>query len=129
MGDTCLAEFPPDETTAFGDTVDKLRTDGRSLGDKHGVPIGMGTNLHIERVVEVTFGATASRWTDVVGRGVNQTFLLGWRSGIRLSEPVYRALPSDPRSPSHKHKPPAIYVLENADGAYEGLDKSPSSYA
>lgn len=129
MGDTCLAVFPPDETTACVDAVDRLRTHVASLDNKYGVPIGMGANLHIARVVEGTFGVGASRRTDVVGRGVNQTFLLGRGSGIRLSEPVYRDLPSDRRTPWRKHKPPAIYVLENADGASEGLEKSPSANA
>ena len=58
-----------------------------------------------------------------MGRDVNQTFLLGRGAGIRISEPVYRALPNSARSPWSKHKPSAIYHLDAPEGLYEGGGK------
>jgi hypothetical protein len=57
---------------------------------------------------------------------VNQTFLLGRGSGIRISEAVYRRLPNDARSPWSKHKPPSIYYLRSP-GILEGLGKDPGT--
>lgn len=99
MGDACLAVFPPSEATQCAGAVVELRARVKSLGEKYGVPIGLGANLHIATVVEGEFGVGINRRTDILGRGVNQTFLLGRGEGIRLSEPVYRALPSGMRSP------------------------------
>ena len=48
---------------------------------------------------------------DVIGRAVNRCFLLGRGRGIRISEPVYRKLPSGDRSPWDKHRPPTVYAL------------------
>ena len=127
MGDSCLAVFPPSEAAQCVDAVVELRTRVSALGEKYGAAIAFGANLHIATVVEGEFGAGSNRRADVLGRGVNQTFLLGRGAGIRLSEPVYRALPSAKRSPWNKHKPPAIYILDQADGASAGMGKSASA--
>ena len=71
--------------------------------------------------------AGANKRRDIIGRGVNQTFLLGRGTGIRISEPVYRALPSSMRSPWIRHKPPAIYCVDSAEGLFEGLRKDAAS--
>lgn len=69
--------------------------------------------------------AALSRYPKSGPAGVNQTFLLGRGPGIRISEPLYRALPSAVRSPWVKHKPPAVYHLDAPDGIYAGMGKPP----
>ena len=49
---------------------------------------------------------------DVVGMGVIHAFRMGGGAGTRISEPVYRRLPSDRRTPWRKHQPPATYTWE-----------------
>lgn len=127
MGDSCLAVFPPSEAPQCAEAVVELRARVEILGVKYGIAISLGANLHIADVVEGDFGAGANRRADIVGRGVNQTFLLGGGPDIRVSEPVYRALPSEMRGPWRKHKPPSIYVLDRTDGANEGKGKYPSA--
>jgi hypothetical protein len=75
----------------------------------------------------IEFGSGPTRAYDVIGRGVNQTFLLGRGTGIRISEPVYRSLPSAARSPWTKHKPPAIYHLAEPGVLLGGLGKDPAA--
>jgi hypothetical protein len=60
---------------------------------------------------------------------VNQTFLLGRGAGIRISEPVYRKLPSAERTPWIKNKPPAVYVLEAAGEILGGMGKTAAENA
>jgi hypothetical protein len=36
---------------------------------------------------------------------------MGSGAGIRVSEPVYRQLPNDERTPWHKYQPPATYTF------------------
>lgn len=47
----------------------------------------------------------------VSGARVIHTFRMGSGAGIRISEPVYRELPSDRRGRWTKHQPPATYTL------------------
>jgi adenylate cyclase len=129
MGDSCMAVFPPDAAQRCAEAVIDLGAAVEVLGEKFGVVISLGANLHIAEVVEGDFGVGANRKPDIVGRGVNQTFMLGGGPGIRASEPVYRSLASDQRTPWRKHKPPAIYVLESAGGVYRGLGKGPAANA
>ena len=70
--------------------------------------------MHLGPVVAGEIGGGTSRWYDIIGRTVNQTFLLGRGRGIRISERVYRRLPSSERSPWEKVKAPAYYVLGGA---------------
>jgi hypothetical protein len=58
-------------------------------------------------VVEGEFGAEGVY--DVVGAGVIHTFRMGSGPGVRISEPVYRKLPSARRGSWSKHQPPATY--------------------
>jgi class 3 adenylate cyclase len=130
MGDACLATFPPDQAKNAVEAVLELQSKVTVLSEHYQVSIELGANLHLASAVEAEFGAGASRARDILGRGVNQTFLLGRGAGIRISEPVYRALPSTARSPWRKYKPPAVYHLdERAEGIYEGMGKDPATNA
>jgi hypothetical protein len=57
------------------------------------------------------FGPPGARQYDIIGAGVIHLFRMGSGAGIRVSEPVYRQLPSDDRRPWRKHQPPATYTL------------------
>lgn len=113
LGDGCLASFPPGACVDAVDACEDLARAARDLGEEYGVDMRIGVNLHMATVLCGRFGPpeVADR-EDVIGAGVNATFLLGRGAGVRLSEPVYRALPSDRRGPWKKHRPPARYHLE-----------------
>lgn len=119
MGDGCLATFAPEDAPRAVEALVALTAEIDMLAKRHQVSIALGANVHLASVVEGTFGGRL----DVLGRGVNQTFLLGGGRGIRLSEPAYRALPSDARSPWTKHKPPAIYTLDQPAHGLDGQGK------
>ena len=129
MGDSCIAVFPPDAAQSCAEAVIELLAAVEDLGKKFGVTISLGANLHIAEIIEGEFGVGANARPDIVGRGVNQTFMLGGGPGVRASEPVYRSLASDQRPPWRRHKPPAIYVLEGGDGVYRGSGKNPTANA
>src|SRR5262249_4681464 len=97
------------------------------LSERHQLRLQLGANIHLATIVEGSFGAGQSRRSDIIGRGVNQTFLLGRGPGIRISEPVYRKLPNEARSAWNKHKPPAIYHLTPTSDVLRGLDKDPGT--
>jgi class 3 adenylate cyclase len=106
MGDGVLAVFPEDAAVAAVDC-------GLALLRHPEIPgaLRMGANLHMAQVAEGELGP--QQRYDVVGIGVNHTFLLGRGPGLRLSEPVYRQLPPERRTPWQKHRPPAIYTHES----------------
>jgi class 3 adenylate cyclase len=112
MGDGCLATF--DEPDVVGAVQATMRLGGavREIAERRGLPIALGANIHLAPVIETELGP--SRRRDVVGRGVNQAFLQGRGPGIRISEPVYRSLPSEARSVWTKHKPPAVYEIRDS---------------
>jgi class 3 adenylate cyclase len=124
MGDACLTTFAPEKAASAVAAVRELQVAVDAHAREGKMPVSLGANLHIGTIIEGEFGGAARRGRDIIGRGVNQTFLLGSGSGVRISEPVYRALPSDARSPWRKHKPPAIYHLDVAAGLLEGGGKS-----
>ena len=111
MGDSVLARFPaekaPEAVAAAVGLSDQVE---RFAADK-GLPMSVGANLHLGTAVEAEFGQGSRRRLDIVGTAVNQTFLLGRGPGIRISEPVYRKLPSGERTPWEKNRPPAVYTL------------------
>jgi class 3 adenylate cyclase len=129
MGDGCLAVFSAENARNAVNTALELRSTIAALAGRYSVSVTMGANLHLASVVDAEFGVGSSRRRDIMGRGVNQAFLLGRGPGIRISEPVYRALPSGVRSPWIKHKPPAVYHIGPAGGIMEGLGKTPSANA
>lgn len=113
LGDAVLAVFEPDDAVAAVDATVALETLAARLADEEGFDLALGANLHVGPVVAAELGAGASRRPDVIGRAVNQTFLLGGGRGLRLSEPMYRKLPSGDRTPWQRHKPPAVYLLQD----------------
>jgi adenylate cyclase len=110
MGDGCLASFAPEQAADAVAVAERLAEDVAELGHRHGSAIGLSANLHMATVLVGALGPEAVAREDVFGVGVNHTFLMGKGEGIRLSEPVYRALPSDARSPWKKERPPARYT-------------------
>jgi hypothetical protein len=86
------------------------------MAERYELPLALGANVHLASVIEGELGTGSSRRRDVVGRGVNHAFVLGRGPGIRISEPVYRSLPSGARSAWIKHKPPAVYELGTPGG-------------
>lgn len=127
MGDACLAVFQTDQAKSAVDAVLELQSSTAALAKQYQVPLALGANLHLASAIEAEFGIASSKRRDILGRGVNQTFLLGRGAGIRISEPVYRALPSSARSRWNKHKPPAVYHLDAPHGIYEGRGKDPAT--
>ena len=129
MGDAILCAFPPE---AASEAVSAAATMGRAVEEMveaSGMGISFGANIHLGDVIGAELGSGASRRFDVIGRTVNQAFLLGRGGGIRLSERVYRKLPSAERAPWQKRKPPALYVLADSGEPYTGLGKTPNQNA
>ena len=124
MGDAMLALFPPESAAQAVAAVVTLQVQSEQLAKGYGFDMTLGANLHLGPAVVAELGKGPSRRTDVVGRAVNQTFLLGSGGGVRLSEPMYRQLPSSDRSPWERHKPPAVYVLGKSDEPYRVLRKT-----
>lgn len=110
VGDGCLAVFEPDDVLHALAAMEVLRSRVRELGAEHNLDMDMGANVHVSTVAEGKFGPLGS--LDIVGMGVVHAFRMGGGPGIRISEPVYRRLTSDRRSPWRKHQPPAVYARE-----------------
>ena len=111
IGDGCLAVFEPDDAVRAVDAVEQLRSRVPSIGAAHGVELDLGANVHLSTIAEGDFGLSGSY--DVIGMGVVHTFRMGSGAGTRISEPVYRKLPSDRRAPWRKRQPPATYARED----------------
>ena len=129
MGDGVLSIFPPDtasETVAAATTMQRAAA---NLAQEIGLDFRLKANIHFGEVIANEFGAGSSRRLDIIGRAVNQTFLLGRGNGIRLSERVYRKLPSSERSSWEKRKLPAVYTLEDPGELYHTGGKSPAQNA
>ena len=120
IGDGCLSVFAEDHALAAVHATTEMQRRVGVLADRLHVAIQLGANLHLALVYEMPVQGRV----DIFGRGVNQTFLLGRGAGVRISEPVYRALPSSARSAWMKYKPPAVYHLDASEGLLEGLGKS-----
>jgi class 3 adenylate cyclase len=109
LGDGCLVVFPADRAVDAVDFVESLRDQVAGMVTPSGNRLGLGVNMHSATVAEGEFGP--DRHYDVVGAGVVHTFRMGGGEGIRMSEPVYRKLPSDRRSGWTKRQVPATYTL------------------
>lgn len=79
--------------------------------DVFGVDVEIGANIHQAVAAEGEFAPDGHY--NAMGTGVMHTFRLRAGSGVRITEPVYRQLPQDVRSPWRKHRPPAVYTLES----------------
>ena len=111
VGDACLAVFEPDDVLEALEVVTELRSRVRALGAEHNLDMGLGANVHVSTVAEGSFGLNGAY--EIVGMGVIHVFRMGGGAGTRISEPVYRRLPSARRPPWRKHQPPATYSLED----------------
>ncbi len=129
IGDAVLSVFSPDAATEAVVAALTMRQAAETLADDIGLDFRFGANIHFGEAVATELGAGSSRRHDVIGRTVNQTFLLGGGGGIRLSERVYRKLPSGQRSPWEKRKLPTVYVLDDSGEPYAVFGKSPSENA
>jgi class 3 adenylate cyclase len=104
IGDGCLAVFEVDDALAALDAVGELRAQVKKMG------LELGANVHLSTVAEAQLGLDGAY--EVLGMGVVHTFRMGGGNGTRISDRVYRKLPSDRRSGWRKHQPPATYELE-----------------
>lgn len=109
FGDGILAVFPPDRASDAVVAAERLRAVVEQLAEEFGLPLELGVNMHLTTVAEGTFGPNDSY--DIMGAGVNHAFRMGAGAGTRISEPVYRKLPSEARGDWDKHQPPATYTL------------------
>ncbi|HEX9885796.1 MAG TPA: adenylate/guanylate cyclase domain-containing protein, partial [Longimicrobiales bacterium] len=92
MGDAVLAVFPPRDVRNAVAAAVTLEALVPRLAEELELALEIGASIHMGSVVEAELGEGAGRRTDVIGRTVNQTFLMGRGPGIRISEPVYRKL-------------------------------------
>jgi adenylate cyclase len=129
IGDAVLCVFAPDAAAAAVSAAITMQRAAAALAVDVGLDVRLGANIHMGDVVTAELGTGASRRVDVIGRAVNQAFLLGRGGGIRVSERVYRKLPSADRTPWDKRKPPAVYVLGESAEPYEALGKGPEENA
>jgi class 3 adenylate cyclase len=107
VGDGCLAAFGEDDALAALGAVDEMAARVRTLGAARGLTMDVGANVHLASVAEAQLGHEQT--PDVIGMGVVHTFRMGGGPGVRISEPVYRKLPSGDRAPWQKRQPPALY--------------------
>jgi class 3 adenylate cyclase len=109
LGDGCLLVFPADQAPEAVRAVRALSDRVAALARELALDLELGANVHLCTVAEGAYEATQAY--EVVGQGVIHTFRMGGGPGIRISEPVYRKLPSNQRGPWDKHQPPAVYTL------------------
>jgi len=129
IGDSVLAVFEQSDAPKAVSAAVSLAAAVGSLSRDVSLHLAVGVNVHLGPVIEAELGAGTGRRPDVFGRTVNQTFLLGRGSGVRISEPVYRKLASSERTPWTKNRPPAVYALGGDAGIYEGLRKTAAENA
>lgn len=129
MGDAVLATFPPDAVSAAAAAVVAMQRAASELAREAGLECALGANIHWGEVIGAELGEGDSRRFDLVGRAVNQTFLLGRGRGIRMSERAYRKLPSPERSPWEKRRPPVVYVFGESEEPYTAHGKTPAENA
>ncbi|HUQ40187.1 MAG TPA: hypothetical protein VM030_08505, partial [Acidimicrobiales bacterium] len=109
LGDGCLAVFAADNAPGAVAAARACSDSVRALAQDLALPLELGANVHLCTVADGEFGPQNRR--DVVGAGVIFAFRMGGGAGIRISEPVYRKLPSDQRAVWAKYQPPAVYTL------------------
>lgn len=115
IGDAVLMVFPEDASAKAVDAMQAIRRGAHDLARSHRIAVRSGNaNVHLATVAHGEFGPASERRYDVLGTGVNHTFLMGARQGegVHISEPVYRQLPNERRSTWRKDRPPAVYSHE-----------------
>lgn len=111
MGDACFASFPEDRGPDAIAAILAIREAAAALGEAHGFETRLGANVHEAKVAVLADGGPDGDAEDLLGAGVNHLFLMGGGGALRITEPVYRSLPSDRRAGWDKQKPPARYVF------------------
>jgi adenylate cyclase len=111
MGDGCFAVFPEEQCAEAVEATMEAARMFAAWDDPIARIMSIGANVHLAIVAEGYLGPDEDSRYDIIGAGVNYLFRMGSGRGVRISEPVYRKLPSDRRSPWHKQKPPATYIL------------------
>ena len=114
VGDACLAIFPPERCVEAVDAMTRLRAALPAVATRHRLPVSSGhANVHLATIAAGELGPPGLRRFDIIGEGVNHTFLMGGRlgPGVHVSEPVYRQLPNERRGAWRKQKPPSTYSL------------------
>lgn len=111
MGDAVLAVFPETAVLQAVDAASALREAAGALRAETRWRVDLGVNIHLAIVAEGEVGPDGDRRYDVFGSGVNHVFVMGGGPGVRISEPVYRQLPSELRGAWAKQRPPATYTL------------------
>jgi adenylate cyclase len=106
MGDGIFVVFPEEACAA---AVDAAIAATAAVCAPRGIRVAAGANLHLATVAAGTFSVDGRY--DVVGSAVNFLFRMGSGPSVRISEPVYRQLPNERRTPWKKNKPPATYAL------------------
>jgi class 3 adenylate cyclase len=81
IGDACLATFSPDDAAHAVEAARILQARVVELSKQHQIPTALGSNLHLASAIEGDYGTGSSRRRDIIGRGVNQAFLLGRGEG------------------------------------------------
>jgi adenylate cyclase len=109
MGDAVLAVFPETSAIAAIDAAAELRVQLSALRGTWRVDLSV--NVHLAIVADGELGPADDRRYDVLGTGVNHLFLMGGGAGIRISEPVFRQLPTERRDAWSKYRPAATYSL------------------
>jgi adenylate cyclase len=109
LGDGCLAVFPAERAAVAVEAVKTLGDEVRGLAGQLQLDLELGANVHLCTVADGRYDSIEVY--DVVGVGVVHTFRMGGGPGVRISEPMYRKLPSDRRGPWVKHQAPAVYAL------------------
>jgi class 3 adenylate cyclase len=112
MGDACLATFPDACAVEAVDAALSLRRGAAALGERLGLSLDLGVNVHLAIVAAGELGPDDDLRYDVLGNEVNHLFTMGHGPGVRISEPVYRALPNKRRGSWEEHRPPATYSHE-----------------
>jgi len=112
IGDACLAVFDPRYPKNAVEAVRELQSSTETLNKKHNLNLRVGANLHLAYAVDVAFSIGSDNRKDIIGRGVNEAFLLGRGPGIRISESFYRSLPASFRSIWSKQGPVVTYYLD-----------------
>jgi adenylate cyclase len=110
VGDGCLAVFEPEGALSALEAVAGIRSGVRALGADRNLEMDVGANVHLSTVAEGAFGLRGAY--EVVGMGVIHAHRMGGGAGTRISEPVYRRLPSDRRAGWRRNQPPATYTAE-----------------
>jgi adenylate cyclase len=111
MGDAFLAVFPAGAGAHAVAAVLALQQRVRVLSAELAFPVEVGANIHESVVVEGVFGAPATDRYDVIGSGVNHTFLMGNAAGLRISEEVFHQLPQQERAAWSRAEATKTYYL------------------